>query len=150
MINYFAYGSNMSQQRMKERGLAPISRESAKLAGYELVFNKKAWKGDWGYANIQPKLNSVVEGALYQFPEEDLALLDKVEGFPKHYYRLKLVVTVGSTAWIQAITYVAAPSKIMEGLQPTEEYLQHLLAGRDLLTDAYYQQLVAFQNLIHN
>ena len=38
-----------------------------------------------------------------------------------------------------AVTYIAL--KVGEGLKPTREYLDHLLAGKDLLPAAYWEKL---------
>jgi len=37
---YFAYGSNLSMQRMVDRNVTILSYESATLYDYELKFNK--------------------------------------------------------------------------------------------------------------
>ena len=50
---YFAFGSNLSAIKMRERGTRFISRESAVLRGFRVVFS--IWKDDgFGYANIIP------------------------------------------------------------------------------------------------
>lgn len=51
-MKYFAYGSNMNKDRMKERKINFTSRQFAKLLCYKLVFNKKAKDGEFAYANI--------------------------------------------------------------------------------------------------
>ena len=40
MLKYFAYGSNMDQQRMISRGVIFSNMKSATLNDYELKFNK--------------------------------------------------------------------------------------------------------------
>ena len=40
VIEYFSYGSNMNPERMKERSVIYLSRESFVLEDYELRFNK--------------------------------------------------------------------------------------------------------------
>lgn len=42
---------------------------------------------------------------------------------------------------MEAETFVAEPEWVKEGLKPDKEYLNHLLAGRDLLSREYYEQL---------
>ncbi len=74
MINYFAFGSNMSAKRMNDRlGWSP-SRSGAILHNYEMVFNKHS--NDGGKANIMSSPNNLVEGILYSVNEEDLLTLD--------------------------------------------------------------------------
>ena len=40
IMKYFAYGSNMNSERVKERGIIFSKREYGILEGFRLVFNK--------------------------------------------------------------------------------------------------------------
>ena len=74
MLNYLAFGSNMSAQRMHKRlGWSP-SRSGVILPDYEMVFNKHS--NDGGKANIMYSPGDLVEGILYSVNEEDLLILD--------------------------------------------------------------------------
>ncbi|MCX8189580.1 MAG: gamma-glutamylcyclotransferase, partial [Nitrososphaeria archaeon] len=42
---------------------------------------------------------------------------------------------------LEAVTYVANPRKIKDGLKPSREYLNHLLKGCDLLSKEYCEKL---------
>lgn len=140
-MKYFAYGSNMDKDRMKERRIKFTSRQFAKLLGYKLVFNKKAKDGEFVYANIIASENDFVEGAVYEFPENQIALLDQMEGFPLHYDKAMVKLTDNSCNQIEAMTYVAQANKIVQGLLPQKKYLNHLLAGQDILSKEYFDQL---------
>lgn len=75
---YFAFGSNLSERLMQERGTKFLSRERAMLQGFRVVFN--IWKDDgFGYANIAPDEKSTVYGALYVCEKGSLAKLDEHE-----------------------------------------------------------------------
>ena len=75
---YFAFGSNLSARKMRESGTRLISRESAVLRGFRVVFC--IWKDDgFGYANIIPDKESTVYSALYICLKESLAKLDEHE-----------------------------------------------------------------------
>ncbi|CAH3166317.1 unnamed protein product [Porites evermanni] len=75
---YFAFGSNLSARKMRERGTRFISRESAVLRGFRVVFS--IWKDDgFGYANIIPDKESTVYSALYICLKGSLAKLDEHE-----------------------------------------------------------------------
>ncbi len=141
-MRYFAYGSNMSEERMQER----LGREyqvlgKARLKGYKLAFNKQNDKIPMnGYANLMEAPESVVEGVLYEVGEAGMHKLDRKEGVPAHYRRA--VVQVETDEGVQeAVTYMACPEKVREGLLPTEEYLRHLLKGKKYLSEAYYNEL---------
>jgi gamma-glutamylcyclotransferase len=140
-MKYFAYGSNMDKDRMTERGINFSSRQFAKLADYKLVFNKKASKGVYTYSNIVNSDNDFVEGALYEFPDDEISNLDKVEGYPNHYDKIQVTITDKDNNSIIATTYIAKSDKIVTGLYPTREYLNHLFVGKDILSNDYFTHL---------
>jgi len=145
LVYYFAYGSNMNPQRMRERGVTFCSREPARLPGQRLAFNKRGLtlpRGA-GYANVVPDRHGVVEGALYRMDRSQLAALDECEGWPRHYRREEMEVERADGSRVTAIVYVAQPGWTRPGLRPTREYLDHLLAGRDVLSPAYQRWLAA-------
>jgi gamma-glutamylcyclotransferase (GGCT)/AIG2-like uncharacterized protein YtfP len=144
-MKYFAYGSNMDKDRMTKRGINFTSRHFARLTGHKLVFNKKAFDGDFSYANIIPCDTDFVEGALYEFPDNEITNLDRVESYPKHYDKIQITVIDRENNSIEATTYIAQPDKIANGLLPRREYLNFLLAGGDILSDPYFEILKQVQ-----
>lgn len=129
---YFAYGSNMSINRMISRGVKYNSISAANLENYELKFNKISKQGS--VANVVYKKGSVVEGMLYEV--ETLDQLDIFEGYPKHYGRILLKVN-GYDAWV----YIADKKYIQDGILPKQEYLNYLLEGKEYLSNEYYNKL---------
>jgi cation transport regulator ChaC len=129
---YFAYGSNMNPARMQARGLAVLEALPGGLSGYRLCFNKRAMDRAPGraYANILHARGGLVEGVLYRLQDAgEITKLDHFEGTPIYYSRecLPIVTAHGvQPAWV----YIA-------------DYLAHLLAGRDLLSEAYWSALAA-------
>jgi cation transport regulator ChaC len=142
-LKYFAYGSNMDHDRMRERRVKIFKSEWANLRGWRLEFNKKAMRNpvNEGYANIMRDNNSVVEGILYEILEDDIKSLDIAEGYPAHYDRIKVKVSLKHGQEVEAITYVAKPDKIGNGLKPSREYLEHLLKACPYLTEEYCEKL---------
>jgi gamma-glutamylcyclotransferase (GGCT)/AIG2-like uncharacterized protein YtfP len=141
MINYFAYGSNMSVPRIIQRGLSPLSGSVGILKDWKLKFNKKASKGDWAFANIEKIEGEIVEGIVFGIPESDLDKLDKFEGAPNHYRREKIEVLVKGNP-IECITYIAQDEHIREGLLPTKEYIGFLIEGSALLSTEYQRMIL--------
>ena len=139
-MKYFAYGSNMDKDRMLQRGLNFTSRQFAKLEGYKLVFNKKSDKQGM-VANIEQSKTDSVEGVLYEFPDNEIKNLDSIEGYPNHYDRIKIIVLSKDDTPTEATTYIAKQDKIVNGLYPKKEYLSHLLAGQDILSKEYFDNL---------
>lgn len=139
-MKYFAYGSNMSTNRMLQRNIKINGKpERAILHDYEFVINKRSYKNpNIGFANIRKKKNSTVEGVLYDV--YDLKLLDKHEGFPKHYDKVILPVETENDI-VDAIVYIANEKWITEGLKTTEEYKKHILSGKNYLSEKYYNML---------
>lgn len=124
----------MDQMRMTKLDKLFTSRTFAKLEGYKLLFNKKAFNGDFSYANIVLSEKDFVEGVLYECPEDSISNLDGYEGAPYHYTQIVVTVKDGNANSIEAISYIANPIKVVDGLLPTQEYLNYLLAAEDLLS----------------
>ena len=144
MLNYFAFGSNMSAHRMHERlGWSPL-RSGAILPDYEMVFNKHS--NDGGKANIMYSLGNLVEGILYSVNEEDLLILDKFEGVAaKQYKRYEIEVRNHNKNSIAAVAYKALNTGKV--FSPTEEYLNYILEGKDFLSPEYYSKLNSTETL---
>jgi hypothetical protein len=144
-FRYFAYGSNMNPSRVRERGLAVERVEAASLAGVRLAFDKVAADhADAGHACLSFDPDGCVEGVLYWLAgARDLARMDRFERTPINYSRDIVVVDTASgpaSAW----TYFANPAVLRAGALPARSYLLHLLAGRDYLSDAYFQRLAGW------
>ena len=124
---YFAYGSNLSKKLMKEH--CPDSKPmfEASLRNYKLVFVGwfRQWRG--GIASIKPFRGEKVPGAVYEVSERDLRQLDKYEGYPDIYTRLKVTVVDEFGNQIEAVTYVKIGQ--LEETQPSREYLSAIQQG---------------------
>jgi cation transport regulator ChaC len=139
---YFAFGSNMDEVRIKKRITKFSERFGGKLKDMELVFNKKAYgKERIGYANIMPKLGSKVEGIVYKISEQAVLKLDEAEVVPKHYQKSYMYIESDNGKIFKCLTYIANPIQIMEGLKPEKAYLAYLLAGKELLSKDYFENL---------
>lgn len=141
---YFAYGSNMNPARMQTRGLNFTEVLAGRLPGYGLCFNKRAHdRPGRAYANIRYQRDAVVEGVLYRLADEnEIYKMDPFEGTPIFYSRERMPIITAQgvqPAWV----YIANPAMREEGLWPTRAYLQHLLAGCEFLSPAYWDALAA-------
>jgi len=142
-IKYFAYGSNMSEKRMIDRGLTPSGKQIGILNNYKFLINKKSFKNpDKGFANIQISDGDVVEGILYEVSESDIKKLDRFEGYPKHYSRKTLMIQTQNKEFVSAIVYIAQPNwTSQKELNATEEYKNFILEGKNFISDNYYKFL---------
>lgn len=138
---YFAYGSNLNAERMKERKAYYSDRVPAKLSGYRLAFAFNSGSG-FGSATIVEDPNSIVHGALYTMEKGGLETLDFFEWVDRGgYSRVPVKVELENGEMLDCITYVAMPAFYKDGLIPSKTYLNHLLKGKDVLPSEYYSIL---------
>ncbi len=81
---YFAYGSNLHHFQMKRRCKDSIFLKKFNLKNFKLTFRSK-----YRAADIEPKKNLIVPGALFQISKSDEKKLDVYEDYPtlyKKYY----------------------------------------------------------------
>jgi len=163
MINfnkyYFAYGKNMDFSELINRWKKPYenwkgnsnssiiekitnTREHGIIHNYELIFNKKSKDDKFGYANIKPSNNKVVEGVLYHFEtDEFIECLDNYEGFPNHYKKEHISIQRNDKTYVNALVYIANHMKTDDGLKPKKNYIDHLLMAKDILSQNYIEKL---------
>jgi gamma-glutamylcyclotransferase (GGCT)/AIG2-like uncharacterized protein YtfP len=118
---------------------------AGRLHGYALCFDKRAVDLTAGraYANIRHQRDGVVEGVLYRLRDlDEIRKMDRFEGTSVFYSRERMPIAAAhgtQPAWV----YIANPAFREQGLQPTRAYLEHLLAGREFLSEAYWGALAA-------
>lgn len=144
MIYYYSYGSNLDEKRMIDRGVNFTSKEKGTLKGYRFIINKKSQKNpNIGFANIVEDFNSEVEGIIYEVENEDIIKLDKFEGFPKHYRRENHIINNK-----ECVVYIANNEwTTFNEIATTEEYKNHILEGKDFLSEIYYNNLLKIKTL---
>ncbi|XP_078379143.1 gamma-glutamylcyclotransferase-like [Oculina patagonica] len=144
---YFAFGSNMNPNRMNDRKAFFTERVGAKLSDYKMSFSFRRVDG-CGSGNIRPEKNSVVHGVLYTLEAGGLEKLDVFEMVSKGCYRREMVtVETSDGIKLEATTYVVTDEFYQEGLVPRRDYLEHCLAGKDVLPTEYYDHLESFKKV---
>ena len=89
---YFAYGSNLNHQQMKNtRCIGSKYLKTFFLKGYQLIFCHPNKLNKFGYGNIIKKKRSKVAGAIWDITKEHEKILDNYEQFPyiynkEHFY----------------------------------------------------------------
>ena len=123
-MQYFAYGSNLSRQQMKER--CPDSRPLfvATLPNYKMVMS--GWSRKWmgGVATILHSRGDKVRGAVYEVSDACLRQLDKHEA---GYARLNVTVFDEDNEPHQVVTYIKSGQ--IEPSQPSRSYGEALRRG---------------------
>ena len=124
---YFAYGSNLNHFQMKKRCKDSVFLKKINLTNFTLNFRSK-----YRAADIEPKKNSIVPGALFEISRSDEKKLDVYEDYPvlykKYYFTYygKKVMTYRMT-------------KKTPFMFPTERYLNVIKRGyKDCLLDVKF------------
>lgn len=94
---YFAYGSNLNWERMKNRCPSAEFYCKAFLPDYRIEFTRESSKLNCGVADIIWDENNKAYGVVYKIDEDDLGRLDKREGYiPQRdincYKRIEIMV----------------------------------------------------------
>jgi len=144
-MKYFAYGSNMSSERLRGRTPSAISLGRARLPEYTLRWHKLGRDGS-GKCDIEPSdaPGATVWGVLYEINRAEKDGLDAVEGLGVGYEEHTVQVETG-TGVREAVTYKARPDKIDAELRPLAWYKAHVLNGATEhgLPDEYVARITA-------
>lgn len=144
-VYYFAYGSNMAVERLKNRVESAEKICVTKLEGYLLMFHKVSKKDGSGKCDIinTGKLEDKVYGVLFKVQSNNLGTLDKYEGRGYGYERTLVKVTSESGETFDAETYVA--TDINTDIRPYLWYKEHVLRGAKAsgLPEAYISMINA-------
>ncbi len=142
---YFAYGSNMNLDQMRERRVSYENSRRALLRDYKLGFTKTSKRYNAGVADIVESRDDVVEGVLYEVTEEGMATLDKFEGVNQNTYkRMKVMVQLEDGEKLEAITYKVVSAE-EPFIPPSKEYMNKIIKGAEIhkLSSNYIQRLKA-------
>jgi len=114
---YFAYGSNLNHFQMKRRCKDSKFLKKIKLKNFRLTFRSK-----YRAADIEPKKNSIVPGALFEISKSDEKKLDVYENYP-FLYKKYYFTYYGK----KVMTYIM--TKKTKFKYPTEIYLNVIKRG---------------------
>lgn len=120
-MKYFAYGSNLDGEQMRDR--CPDSQliGRARLLGYRLDFTRLSSKRKCGVADVVEDTEEEVWGLIYEITEKDRDCLDRKEGHPIYYRRCRVTVENDAGDKIEALTYEVVNKKPF--IRPSPVYL---------------------------
>ena len=126
---YFAYGSNMSSERLRGRTPSAVSLGRARLPRYALRWHKLGRDGS-GKCDVEPTdlPGESVWGVLYEIDCAEKQALDTAEGLGVGYNE-QTVLVERETGVEEALTYRARSDKIDSMLRPLPWYKAHVLRG---------------------
>ena len=78
---YFAYGSNLDWNQMKERCPSAMFYGIAVLRDHKLAFTRRSQKRGCGVADAVPEDGCTIWGAIYEINNREVATLDVSEGY---------------------------------------------------------------------
>lgn len=128
-VVYFAYGSNMSTVRLRERmpSCKPIG--NATLPGHALRFHKLS-KDKSGKCNaLATDDGESVVGVLFSFDPAERATLNLAEGVGNGYEHATVTVINDEGRRRKVLTYLASPEAIDDSLMPYSWYKDFVLSG---------------------
>ena len=127
-MNYFAYGSNMSLARLRERTPSAQRIATCTLPGHALRFHKSGRDGS-GKCNAfeTNRSDDYVIGALFELCPSQKPALDAAEGLGFGYEEKNVLLSDESGGPVEAVTYYA--TSIDELLRPYSWYKNHVLIG---------------------
>ncbi len=124
---YFAYGSNLNHFQMRRRCKDSVFLKKINLKNFRLTFRSK-----YRAADIEPKINSIVPGALFEISKSDEKKLDIYEDYPTLYKKFYFKY-YGK----KVMTYTMVDKTIFR--YPTERYLNVVKRGyKDCHLDKHY------------
>ncbi len=144
-FRYFAYGSNLSEERLHERCPSARLETIAHLPGYCLAFTLRSERWDGGVADIRPNGSAEVWGAVWRIHSGEGAALDRQEGVdasPPRYRRIEVSVVTPGGETLDCLAYqVVTPEA--EHVPPSEAYLATMLLGARAvgLATGYVEQI---------
>ena len=128
MINYFAYGSNLSRRRLESRLRFVSFLCLGRLLAHRLLFHKKSQDGS-AKCDAQPTndTDDVVFGVIYEIDEAEKPILDRIEERGYGYQEKTVNVHTAEGTTLDAMVYVAL--HIDASLKPYHWYKEHVLIG---------------------
>ena len=146
--NYFAYGSNMSVERLQKR--VPSARVLGvySLTRHVLKFHKIGQDGSAkGDAFFTGKVSDVVLGVLYSTDCSEKKWLDEAEGLGNGYEE-KEVSLVNEEGHV-SVGFLYYATNINSDLRPFSWYVHHIIQGAEKakLPKSYVQQICVVQTI---
>ena len=128
ILNYFAFGSNLSSPRLLERLPGARVHGVATLAGHRLCWHKKG-RDRSGKCDILQTggEEDIVYGVIYLMTQDESLELDRYETADFGYGRKQVEVDLPDGGSLEAFTYYAR--NIDRQLRPYDWYKEHVLRG---------------------
>ena len=118
---YFAYGSNLDREQLRERCPSSRGRFRARLRDHRLDFTYYSSRWTGGAADVVPHSGEEVWGAVYELHDDDFNRLDR---FERGYDRVVLTVEDEQGELQRVVSYTVREKY---SFRPTRVYVQKML-----------------------
>lgn len=127
MRYYFAYGSNLRDEKISEicPNVRHVSQGSVK--GYKFAFRGTSTLRPGSVGTILKDPNRIVQGFVYLLCDEEIPALDKWEGCPKYYGKMEVSVETDEGVLNCFTYYKSSDPEIIS--PPNRSYLEEVLRG---------------------
>jgi hypothetical protein len=125
---YFAYGSNMLTERLRDRVPSAEPVTTVHLPGYDLRFHKRSRDGSAKGNVIEDDESTSVHGVLFSVATDDLSALDQAENRGYGYERCRVHPRTDGES-VEAFTYIAQPAYVDDAHRPYGWYKAVVAAG---------------------
>jgi gamma-glutamylcyclotransferase len=127
-VRYFAYGSNMLTDRLRERVPSATAIGIGQLAGHVLRWDKRSERDGSGKCDAEAtgRPDDVVWGVVFELDSEDKSALDRTEGVGGGYIE-KTVQVLTDAGPLTAVMYYAIDKDA--SLRPYHWYKALVIAG---------------------
>jgi gamma-glutamylcyclotransferase (GGCT)/AIG2-like uncharacterized protein YtfP len=144
---YYAYGSNLSTRYVREYCPSAVFVMKADLPNFEVQFRHYSENRQGGISSIIEAPGELVQGVIYEVPEQEIIDLDILESVPEGLYRRDAFLVLGEDGgWHRADLYrVSTPAG---PYAPSRGYVEDMIEGarEHGLTPEYIEKLVALRS----
>jgi gamma-glutamylcyclotransferase (GGCT)/AIG2-like uncharacterized protein YtfP len=143
---YYAYGSNLSIKYVRTYCPSATFVMKAELPNYRVEFRHYSDNRQGGISSIIEAPGRLVQGVIYEIPEEEIDELDILESVPEGLYRRDTFLVLGEDGkWHRADLYRV--TKPTGPYPPSKGYLDDMIEGaRDHGLEAgYIEKLVSIR-----
>ena len=138
-IHYFAFGANLDESVLTIRRIKVFDTCDFVLQGAALRFSLPGFYAQQGYASADVADDEVVYGRMYLILESDARRMDYFEGVPYLKAHEKVFKQIDGRPF-----YYYRNTEIVDGLRPTQEYLDYLLKAyesMEIVPQSYLDRL---------
>ena len=146
-IYYFAFGANLSVDVLEQRRIRVYEAFDHVLEDASLQFSQAGFYREHGYASADAVEGEVVYGKIYLILESDAVRMDYFEGVPFLRVHEKVFAAVKGKDF-----YFYRAVNMLDGLKPTQEYLDYLVTAYRAMPDvpqAHIDAMAATEVLEH-